>query len=110
MEAFDLGLGFEAAVLVVIATTFGFFVPSSPGSFGVYHAIAIGTLTSVYDVDKNRAVSFALVTHLIIYVPPMLLGAVFFWRMRAAWGGSSLRQKFAGLRAEPLAAAPPPEP
>jgi uncharacterized protein (TIRG00374 family) len=85
MQAFGLGLGYDAALFVLIVTTFGFFVPASPGAFGVYHAIVIGTLTSVFDIPRVDAVSYALVVHLVFYMPPMFLGPGFLWIERSVW-------------------------
>lgn len=90
MEAFSLGTGFSAAMFIVVATTFGFFVPSSPGSFGVYHAIVINTLENVFGVPRSVAVSYALVMHFVFYLPPILLGALFLWRERRMWQRSQL--------------------
>ena len=101
-RAFDLGVGFDAAVLLIVATSFGFFVPSSPGAFGVYHAIAIGTLTSAFDVDRNAAISYALVIHLVFYLPPVFIGSAFLLRRRELWRGTSLAQKLRELRGESL--------
>jgi uncharacterized membrane protein YbhN (UPF0104 family) len=98
MRAFHLHLGYEAAMLVVIATTFGFFFPSTPGAFGVYHAIVIATLTQVFDVDKNLAVSFALVVHLVVYLPPVLIGTGVLWVERRVWQRTSFFDKLAELR------------
>jgi uncharacterized protein (TIRG00374 family) len=83
--AFDLGLGYDEALFLLIVTTFGFFVPASPGSFGVYHAIVTGVLTSVFGVDKALAVSYALVVHLVFYLPPMFIGPAFLWQQRDLW-------------------------
>jgi uncharacterized protein (TIRG00374 family) len=79
LRAFDLDVPFAAAPFLLIATTFGFFVPSSPGAIGVYHAISIRTLTTVFDVPHDAAASYALVAHAIYLIPPTLLGAGFFW-------------------------------
>jgi uncharacterized protein (TIRG00374 family) len=98
IEAFDLPVGYGAALFLVVATTFGFFVPSTPGSFGVYHAIVTAVLTSVFDVEKNAAVSFALVIHLVFYLPPMLLAPVFLWQERQLWRRSSFWDKLRELR------------
>jgi uncharacterized protein (TIRG00374 family) len=97
-RAFGIELGYEAALLVVVATTFGFFFPSSPGSFGVYHAIAIGTLTSVFDLDRNLAVSYALVVHMVFYIPPVVIGVAFLWVERRIWQRTSFFDKLAELR------------
>ena len=101
-EAFSLDVGFAAAVFLVIATTFGFFVPSSPGSFGVYHAIVISTLTNVFDVGKNDAVSYALIIHLVFYLPPMVLGLGFLWKERQLWQRSSFLAKLGSFQREQI--------
>ncbi len=103
MRAFNLGTDFAAALLLVVATTFGLFVPSSPGAFGVYHAIVIGVLTSVFDVDKAAAVSFALVIHLVVYLPPIFIATGFLLKERRFWQELDVVAKFRSLReAEPL--------
>lgn len=100
-EAFDLDIGFGAALFLLIATTFGFFVPSSPGSFGVYHAIVIETLSGVFNVDRNAAVSYALVIHLVFYLPPMFIGLGFLWAERRLWQRTSFLAKLRTLQSEP---------
>jgi uncharacterized protein (TIRG00374 family) len=105
MKALDVGTGYDAALLVMIATTFGIFVPASPGAFGVYHAIAIGVLTGVFGVEKSIAVSYALVIHLVIYLPPVLIGSIFLWLERGVWQSGSLLRKFSELRGRPGPAA-----
>jgi uncharacterized protein (TIRG00374 family) len=105
MRALGVGTGYDAALFVMVATTFGIFVPASPGAFGVYHAIAIGVLTSVFGVDKSIAVSYALVIHLVIYLPPVLIGSAFLWLERGVWQSASLLRKFSELRGQPGPAA-----
>lgn len=87
MRAFSLDVPFAAAPFVLIATTFGFFVPSSPGAIGVYHAISIRTLTNVFDVPHDAAVSYTLVVHALYLLSPTIVGACFFW-----WNHLSLRR------------------
>jgi uncharacterized protein (TIRG00374 family) len=106
-QAFDLPLGYGPALFIVVATTFGFFVPSTPGSFGVYHAIVIAVLTSVFDIEKTSAVSFALIVHLIFYLPPMVIGPAFLWLERDLWRQSSFWAKLRELRGAPLPEATP---
>jgi uncharacterized membrane protein YbhN (UPF0104 family) len=103
IQAFDLPLGYGPALFLVVATTFGFFVPSTPGSFGVYHAIVIAVLTNVFDIEKSSAVSFALIVHLIFYLPPMAIGPAFLWLERDLWRRSSFWTKLRELRGAPLA-------
>jgi uncharacterized protein (TIRG00374 family) len=101
MQAFGIDLGYDAALLLAVATTFGFFFPSSPGAFGVYHAIAIGTLTNIFNVDRNLAVSYALVIHLVFYLPPIFIGTVFLWMERGVWQRTRFFDKLAELRGAP---------
>jgi uncharacterized protein (TIRG00374 family) len=98
IKAFDLPLGYGPALFLVVATTFGFFVPSTPGSFGVYHAIVTAVLVNVWDIDKEVAVSFALIVHLVFYLPPMVMGPLFLWVERGFWQSSSFFDKLRELR------------
>jgi uncharacterized protein (TIRG00374 family) len=85
MLAFGLGEPFSAAVFMVVVTTFGFFIPASPGGLGVYHAIVIQSLVRVFDVPKPEAVSFALVAYLLFYLPPIIIALTFLWREQLSW-------------------------
>ncbi len=98
MTAFDLDLGYAAALLVLVATTFGLFVPSSPGAFGVYHAIVIGVLTSVFDIEKSAAVSYALVVHLVLYLPPIFIATGFLLKEHRFWRDLDVLAKLRSLR------------
>jgi hypothetical protein len=98
LKAFSIDVGYGAAMFVVIATAFGWLVPSSPGSLGVYHAIVSRTLHNVFDVDLNTAVSFALVMHLVFYLPPFPLGLTFLWSERRLWRRVNLLDKFRSLQ------------
>lgn len=108
-EAFGLDVGFGAALFLLVATSFGFFVPSSPGAFGVYHAIVVTTLAGVFGADRNTALSYALVIHLVFYLPPVFIGTVFLWLHREIWQRTSFFDKLRSLRQEeaPAAAASP---
>ena len=87
LRAFSLDVPVAAAPFLLVATTFGFFVPSLPAAVGVYDAIAIRSLTTVFSVAQEPATSYALVAHALYMVPPMILGALFFW-----WYNLSLRR------------------
>jgi glycosyltransferase 2 family protein len=94
LTAFDLDVPLTAAPFLLVATTFGFFVPSSPASIGVYDAISIRTLTEVFSVSHEEAVSYAIVAHVLFLLPATIMGATFFLmhhvsvhRIRS-WGSS----------------------
>lgn len=97
MMAFNIEPGFEAAALVLGATTLGMVVPSSPGYAGVFHAIAVETLVQVFGVPKEEALTYAFAQHGVIYFVPGIMGAVFLLRHRGMWDElvASLRARFA---------------
>lgn len=85
MTAFDLGVPYSAAIFVAVMTSFGFFVPSSPGALGVYHAISIESLVRVFGIDRGLAASYSMVAYLVFYVPPVVIGLLFLWREHFSW-------------------------
>ena len=85
MMAFDLHVGFDAAIFVMIVVSFGFVIPAqAPGGIGVYHALSIKAL-AVYGVGHDPALSYAFVAHLLYYLPPIVIGLVFLWQQRFGW-------------------------
>ena len=101
LRAFDLQLTYAAPVFVLVAIALGMVVPSSAGYIGVYHAIAIETLTGVFAVDRSAAAGFALVSHALFYVIPTLLGMAYLWSRRELW-----RQVLSGAFSRPEARPP----
>jgi uncharacterized protein (TIRG00374 family) len=85
LRAFGMDQPFTAAMFVMAATSLGMIVPAAPGYVGVYHAIAIESLTNVFGADRSSAASFALVSHAIMYLTPMVLAAFYLWRERSLW-------------------------
>jgi uncharacterized protein (TIRG00374 family) len=94
LVAFQISAPPVAAVLVVVAVSLGAAIPSSPGSIGVYHAIAVLVL-SVWGVPTALALAFALVTHGIAIALHIGLGAA----SASAMGIRNVLRK-AGLPAE----------
>src|SRR5262245_31155200 len=79
LDAFHVGTPAAAAVLVVVTTNLGAAIPSSPGSIGVYHFLAVLAL-SVWDVDSSLAVAFAVVTHFLSIGLHITCGVIATWR------------------------------
>ena len=65
----------SAAVMVLVVNALGMLIPSSPGYIGVFHYLTVLTL-GVFGVEKNLALSLAIVLHLITFIPLVLLGTV----------------------------------
>jgi uncharacterized protein (TIRG00374 family) len=74
--ASGLVLSFQAALLVLLALQAGAIPPSLPGKIGVYEYAVILAL-SAFAVPSEPALFCAVVLHLVVYVPKIVLGAVF---------------------------------
>ena len=87
LEAFDLGLGFDAGVLVVVTTTLSLVIPSAPGGLGVFEAGGVLALRA-YSVDESTALSATVVLHALNLFPFVVVGAVVLYghalRLRSA--------------------------
>ena len=95
MQTFNLHGGFAAAALVLSATTLGMIVPSSPGYVGVFEAICVTTLASVFGVRHEDALSYAAAQHALIIVVPAGLGIAFLLSHRSLFDDvlASLRRR-----------------
>ncbi len=79
MLTFHIQAPIWAAALVVAITNLGMVVPSSPGYVGVYQYLAVLAL-SAFGVEKEVALGFAVVYHLVWLLPVCLLGVFGLWR------------------------------
>jgi uncharacterized membrane protein YbhN (UPF0104 family) len=84
----DLGITLPfwmIAILLVILTSFSNLIPSGPGAIGVFE-FASTYLLGLFTVDKTSALTFALLIHMLLFVPtlavgmPVLLGDQKTWR------------------------------
>jgi uncharacterized protein (TIRG00374 family) len=75
MRGLDLGLGYDAALLVVVATTFALVIPSLPASLGVFEAATVYSLDS-FSIDDSRALSLAVVLHVLSFLPFIVAGLI----------------------------------
>jgi uncharacterized membrane protein YbhN (UPF0104 family) len=75
MAAFDLHLPVVAGMLVVVAINLSLVLPSSPAALGVFEAATVVALRA-FDVPQAEALSYALVLHLLNFLPFLLIGLV----------------------------------
>jgi uncharacterized protein (TIRG00374 family) len=92
MRALNIHAPITVAVLLTCTTNLAMLLPSSPGYIGVFHAAATLSLLP-FDVTPSRALSFAILAHLVNVVPVSILGAAFL-----LWGKENLSISFKGLR------------
>jgi len=94
--AMNMNLPLWVSALLLVVLQVGSSIPTSPGRIGVFHYLCILTL-SLVAVDRSRALGFALVLHLIVYAPMIILGTLFMWKE------SLSLQRLASLRASVVA-------
>lgn len=73
VAAFGLPAPATGGLLMVVLTNLGGVVPSSPGSIGIYHALAVLAL-SITGTPQQVALAVALVSHALIVGVQILLG------------------------------------
>jgi uncharacterized protein (TIRG00374 family) len=74
-QALHIDVPWTAGFLILVATSLGAAIPGTPGSVGVFHVLAVMAL-SVWSVDIETAVAFALVAHTSAVALHIGLGAL----------------------------------
>ena len=84
--AADIDLPFWLMSMVIVAVTlFSGVVPAPPGAVGVYEFAVISTL-GLFSVDPTAAVTFALVIHGLLFLPPTVISILVLTRERQTLG------------------------
>lgn len=89
-RAFHIDAPIWAAVLALCLTNLGMVVPSSPGYIGVFHYLVVVAM-GAFGVEKELALGYAIVMHLIGFLPVGIVGAFSLWRCGLTltdWKGS----------------------
>ena len=73
--AFGVAQPITAGLLMMAVTNLGSAIPSSPGSIGVYHALAVLAL-SAWPIGLATALSVATVSHAVVVGVQLVLGIV----------------------------------
>jgi glycosyltransferase 2 family protein len=94
MLASQLRLPWYAALLVLVVVNLGSVIPSSPGSIGVVHFMAVVSL-SPWAVDQEVAVGFSIILHAVSVLVTVVVGGACLWNEKIGMG----RVNKAGLEA-----------
>ncbi|HTD58607.1 MAG TPA: lysylphosphatidylglycerol synthase transmembrane domain-containing protein, partial [Solirubrobacteraceae bacterium] len=73
--SFHLDVPFACGVLVLVAVGLGMILPSPPAAIGVFEGAALIALNA-YSVPHSEALPYALVLHMVNFVPFILVGVV----------------------------------
>ncbi|HJU87843.1 MAG TPA: lysylphosphatidylglycerol synthase transmembrane domain-containing protein [Gemmatimonadaceae bacterium] len=79
-KAMSIDAPFTAALFFQGIVAIGVSVPSAPGFFGVFEAIAKATLP-IYGVSETLAVSWAIAFHILSFLPITIIGLYYFARL-----------------------------
>jgi uncharacterized membrane protein YbhN (UPF0104 family) len=75
--ALDIHLGVLAMVILSLAVIFFTdWVPGLPGAVGTFEFVALYVL-GLWGVDRTQAFSYAILLHVMFFVPPLLIAAVY---------------------------------
>jgi uncharacterized protein (TIRG00374 family) len=92
MQALHIDAPFAVAVLLTCTTNLAMLLPSSPGAIGVFHVAATASLLP-FGVPEARALSFAILAHLVNVVPVSLIGAALLLAGHERFSPSALRRE-----------------
>lgn len=75
----EYGLNFGSAAVVQVASGIAFALPT-PSGIGSYHAFISFTLSQLFAVDAEKALSYAFYTHSVGFLTTTILGLYYFLR------------------------------
>lgn len=75
-QAFGLDVSFLGALVLLLIIWIGSAPPSVPGRIGIFEAVVVFGL-SIYGISDNQAFSYAVMLHLVSYLPKIILGFIF---------------------------------
>ena len=61
-----------------VLLTLSISIPAAPGYIGTYHAACVAALTNIFSISLRASQSFAVLSHAVIFVPFVIIGAIFF--------------------------------
>lgn len=93
--AYDLPWVTSLVVLVMVGI--GIMIPSSPGYVGTYHLLCIQAM-AFFSVPTSQAAGFAVVLHVVNFIPVTLVGLLYFWREHMKIPDATLQKEIAHLK------------
>jgi uncharacterized protein (TIRG00374 family) len=81
-RAFEIDLGFTAALFTQCVVSVFVAIPAGPGFIGTLQAGVLVALSGVFNIPETEALSMSLGYHLAGYIPVTLLGVYYGWTLR----------------------------
>jgi glycosyltransferase 2 family protein len=82
---FGLEVGIASILLVTAVANLATLIPSSPGYVGPFEAGVLLALVGAVGIQRELALSFAIVVHAALYLPITLWGLGYWWRESLSW-------------------------
>ena len=80
MQIFGLDLDPSAALILLVSISASSVLPSAPGFWGTLQFVSV-VILGIFGVEKSTALSFAIVFHLVQYIPVTLAGLILYISM-----------------------------
>jgi uncharacterized protein (TIRG00374 family) len=77
-RALDLEVSTLASPLLLVVLMTGAVLPTSPLQLGVFHYLCVLTL-AIFGLERNVALSYAVLLHLVVYLPIVIGGVLGLW-------------------------------
>jgi uncharacterized protein (TIRG00374 family) len=79
LRSFGIFLPITASMFIMVFLVFAVLVPAAPGYVGTYHAACVYGLMA-FNIQKEKALSVALMIHGVNFFPVILAGVYYLWR------------------------------
>jgi uncharacterized protein (TIRG00374 family) len=86
LRSFGISLPITASMFIMVFLVFAVMVPASPGYVGTYHAACVYGLMA-FSIEKEKALSVALIMHGVNFFPVILAGGYYLWRDKISLKG-----------------------
>jgi uncharacterized protein (TIRG00374 family) len=84
-QGFNLDVTPLAILMVTAVANLATLIPSSPGYVGPFETGVLLVLNGALGIERELALSYAIVVHAALYFPITILGLVFWWRESLSW-------------------------
>ena len=81
LMALGLSLPFSASLMLMVVLQLGVAVPTLPGRVGLFEGLCIVVL-ALFSIDRDTAFAVGVILHAVVFVPPILLGLYYAWRIK----------------------------
>lgn len=78
VKAVHIELNTMSIGILYVMLTIAISIPAAPGYVGTYHATCVAVLTNLFSIDLVSSQAFAIVSHAIVFIPFVIVGAIIF--------------------------------